>query len=288
MSELPEIVPREVDYELLDFGDGRKLERFGEYVVIRPSPAAEGAMVHAGFQDQWRRPAAEYDLSSKRWIFHRPWPESIAARFDDFRLLLQAKPAGHIGCFPEQQHNWRWLTDCKKPFNAINLFAHTGGATLAMASRGCSVTHLDASKPAIELLRYNQRISGLAAAPIRSIVDDAGKFVAREAKRGRRYGVVVLDPPAYGHDHRGRAWRIERDLWPLMDDLSKLLDPEAAPRRLLLTGHSPQVGPREFRQYILASQLWPKTSDVAVCENNIKAASGKALNAGFSVRLTWD
>ena len=282
-----------VDYRLLDFGDGRKLEQLGDYRIDRPSPAAEGAIRRR--RADWNRVDARYDVAKRRWNFQSPFPDHMAARFDDLLLTLRAAPAGHIGCFPEQATNWQWLRQTSRfdsgsssvtEGDALNLFAHTGGTTLALAATGHRVTHVDASRPSIDACRRNATINRLHDAPIRTIVDDAAKFAARELRRDHRYDTIVLDPPAYGHDPNGKAWRIQRDLWPLMDTLGRLRHDDR-PTRLLWTGHSPDIGPREVLRYLRTSGRWPGVMEAESLPLNLTTADGRMLNAGHALRVIW-
>jgi 23S rRNA (cytosine1962-C5)-methyltransferase len=230
------------DLELLDVGDGRRLERFGDVVVDRPSPSAQGAR---------RLPAAAWRGAALRWADdrwtrgggHEPWPVRIG------RLTLECRPAagGQVGLFPEHARTWGWLeasvraatSALGRPPEVLSLFAYTGGATLALAGAGARVAHVDASRPALAWARRNAERSGLAERHVRWLPDDARAFVRRERRRGRRYDGVVLDPPSYGHGTG--SWRIDDDLPPLLDDLAALLGP--TPALVLLTAHTPGYDP---------------------------------------------
>lgn len=260
-------------YELIDFGDGRKLESLSGYVICRPSPPAVARPRLA--EAHWEAADAVFDASHRRWTFHRPWPEADLDRADlrvlgergsdeglwldagPFRMPLLPKPFGHLGCFPEQLPHWRWLGERLAELAAagitaprcLNLFAHTGGATLAMAAGGAQVTHVDASKPSVTAARRIASVNGLGDAPIRYLVEDAARYVARQLRRGNRFQVIVMDPPSYGHGpRRGKAWRIERDLWPLIDGCLGLLDP--ANWALLISGHARHPDEQEIGQYV--------------------------------------
>ncbi|MEM6472387.1 MAG: class I SAM-dependent methyltransferase, partial [Planctomycetota bacterium] len=212
-------------------------------------------------------------------------------------------PFGHVGVFPEQHGNWQWLQDVKpraepsiKPSarNALNLFAYTGASTLALAKAGFEVVHVDAAKPNVQLARLAAEINGLKDHPIRYLVDDATKFATRELRRGNRYHTIVLDPPAYGHGPGGKAWRLERDVWPLLDYCIQLIE-NKFDYRLLITGHSPQVTaddvidclceqlPRRHgcsRQQVIASTESGRMS--------LMDAQQRRLDAGFFVRTRFN
>ncbi len=231
------------DYELLDAGAGARLERFGDRVVDRPHPAAYGE----------RADPAAWDATTLFYVpgegWHGPHPvEPWTIGIRDLTIELRPTDTGQVGFFPEQGPSWAWLdrvvrqrAEAGTVPSVLNLFAYTGVATLVAARAGAIVTHVDAAKSAVGWARRNAELSGLADRPIRWLVDDVAGFVARELRRGRRYDGVVLDPPSYGHGARGRAWRFEDDLAPLLIDCARLA---GAPNGfVLLTGHTPGFGP---------------------------------------------
>lgn len=252
------------DYELIDYGDGRRLERFGELVLDRPCPAAID--VSKQQPGAWSDAVARYggDRAADGAWKPKPakWADDQACRVPlgadrEMTLGLTPTPAGQVGLFPEQLSNWRWIAertarlvaaDPDQPPRVLNLFAYTGGSTLAAAAGGAAVTHVDASKPSVALARENAERSGLADAPIRWIVEDAVRYCQREVKRGSRYDAVVLDPPSYGHGPKGEAWRLERHLPELLGLCAELV--ERAPRFFLATCHTPGVGPAELSAYL--------------------------------------
>lgn len=272
------------NYQLIDFGDGRKLESIDGYTLDRPSPAADwDAPAKA---DAWQQADAVYQGSA--WTIFRQWPAGLELNAGTFRLAAEAKPFGHIGFFPEQAENWRWLAELatwlpEQNREAMNLFGYTGGSTLALAGAGFRVAHIDASKPSVTRTGENARRSDLGEAAIRYIVEDARRFVAREIRRGRKYSVIVLDPPAYGHGTRGDSWRIQRDLWPLLSDCLSLLTPESA---LLITGHSDVICDSDISDWLRQQQ----PAGLAITEGRCKIpdASGRQLDAGYFVRATWN
>jgi 23S rRNA (cytosine1962-C5)-methyltransferase len=283
-------------YELIDFGHGRKLESLCGYLVDRPSVAASNAEA-ACDRRQWQAADAVYLASEQRWEFRRSWPAEIALRAGPFSLPFRATPFGHIGCFPEQLPHWRWLaeqvsqlatvTDAVAP-RGLNLFAHTGGSTLAMAAAGASVTHLDAAKPSVTAARQAAAQSGLSAAPIRYLVEDAPRYVSRELRRGQCYDLVVLDPPSYGHAPGGKTWRIQRDLWPLVDQSLRLLG--GARSAMLITGHSVDVDQQQVGEYLrrqIGSGRRGSGLQLQMGRSELVDRAGRCLDAGFYVRAAW-
>jgi 23S rRNA (cytosine1962-C5)-methyltransferase len=253
--------PSLADYELLDFGSGRKLERFGEWVLDRPAPGTDGSQKH---RELWKSATARYDGSRTTegdWVPEK-WRvasgELQVELSDDsqFKLLLSPLPSGQVGVFPEQLSNWLWIAkQCAKiakpqaaALRVLNLFAYTGGSTLAAACAGAEVTHVDAAKSMVARARENAEASGLADAPIRWIVEEAVKFCQREIKRGNQYDAVILDPPTYGHGPKGEAWSIKRDLLPLLERCRELTAGRL--KFALLTCHTPGIGPAELSAYL--------------------------------------
>ena len=247
----------EAGYEPIDVGDGRRLERFGPVLVDRPAPGATAPR---------RSPAAWADVVARferdhgvaRWVMVSPLPDPWRFRAEDpgFELELRPASAGQVGVFPEQAALWASIAGAirswragragspERPPEVLSLFAYTGAATLACAAAGASAVHVDASRTAVAWARRNASLSGLAAAPVRWIADDVLAFAEREARRGRRYDAIVLDPPTYGHGSAGRAWRIERDLEPLLDSLAGLLS--QTPAVVALSAHTPELDARRL------------------------------------------
>ena len=201
------------DYELLDSGDGRKLERFGAYTLARPcSQALWRPSLPAS---EWARADASFDREDgNRWHNRAGIPKSWEIETAGIRFRLGGTDFGHLGIFPEQRAQWRWIRETVAAAKAsgrapslLNLFAYSGGSTLAAALGGAEVCHLDASRGMVEWARENARLNGLAAAPVRWIVDDAHKFMQREIRRGRRYDAIVLDPPSLGAAPAARCTR---------------------------------------------------------------------------------
>ncbi len=272
-----------LDYELLDFGDGRKLERFGNVRLDRPSPAADGTPRH---KDLWSSANARFEGAMGRrgtWTQLRPVPDEWSIAYGSLTFQLRLGEFGHIGIFPEQVENWRWLAQQLpgrgRPLQVLNLFAYTGASSLVAAAAGAEVVHVDASRSTVAWARRNAEASQLSAAPIRWIVDDALKFIEREMNRDRQYDAVVLDPPSYGHG-AGKVWKLDRDLPELLEACAALTMME--PIFMLLTCHSPGYGPD-----MLAS-LWREWFPRRTIEADhlyLTAADGRRLHCGAMARL---
>lgn len=233
------------DYGLLDSGQGRKLERYGPYRIIRPEPQC--LWQPRGPDDGWTTADAEFDPSDDdeagRWRFSSPLQERWPLAFDDVRFYGRFTAFRHLAVFPEQASHWRWLAGMLKtkarPLRILNLFGYTGVISLIAAARGCEVTHVDASKKAIGWARDNAALSELSAAPIRWVCEDARRYVQREVRRGTLYDGIILDPPKFGRGPNGEVWRLLTDLPQLLTDCVSLLAPQA--RFLLLNGYAERI-----------------------------------------------
>ncbi len=234
-------------YELLDCGHGWKLERFGCRVIQRPSPAANGNPLLP--VNRWQPDDCIGMAADAAWQHHRPADKTWMIRWRDLELQLAFTPYGHLGLFPEHAWHWAWLQQqCRTASNgrsqpsALNLFAYTGGASLALADAGARVAHVDSSRPSVAWARLNAHHSHLSDHPIRWLVEDALKFCQREVRRGSRYQLIVLDPPAYGHGPDGNRWQLDRHLPMLLECIGDLWADE--PFGFLISGHGDenQVG----------------------------------------------
>lgn len=206
------------DYELLDSGNGRRLERFGKYVLSRPDPQA---VWEVGSPDLWK--SADAEFTNDKWIMKNT-PASWQISYKDLLFYVRPTPFKHTGVFPEQHLNWDFIADkTREDSNVLNLFGYTGIASLIAAKAGAKVTHVDASKSAITWTRENQELSKLADKPIRWILDDALSFVQREIKRGVKYDGIIMDPPAYGHGPKGEVWDFNKDLPKLLNACKQVL-----------------------------------------------------------------
>ncbi len=220
------IADKLTDYTILDTGDGMKLERWGKYTLSRPDPQV---IWEKQRPELWRRVDAQYSRSNSgggHWNFNKELPEKWVFHFQNLNYYVRPTGFKHTGLFPEQSANWEFMMQKlsgKREANILNLFAYTGGATIACASMGARVTHVDAAKSMVAWAKENAAVSGLANAPIRYIVDDCLKFVLREQRRGRKYDGILMDPPSYGRGADGQVWKCEDDLFNLVKETSKLL-----------------------------------------------------------------
>ena len=215
------------DYEVLDTSGGEKLERWGKYVLVRPDPQV---IWNTPKDDPlWRKYDARYARSSTgggKWANLR-LPEHWQVKYRELTFNVKPMNFKHTGVFPEQAANWDFIMEtirgAGRPINALNLFAYTGGATLACAAAGASVCHVDAAKGMVAWAKENAKSSGLEDRPIRWIVDDCAKFVEREIRRGRRYDAIIRDPPSYGRGPSDEIWKLEENLWPFVQLVSQVL-----------------------------------------------------------------
>lgn len=278
---------RTAGYQLLDSGVENKLERVGPYLLVRPSPQAVWSPSLP--KERWQEADALYIRSSTgggKWEFKRRLPEKWEIEYGDFRFDVKPTGFGHLGLFPEQIESWEWISEkvktSKREITVLNLFAYTGGSTLAAASSGASVCHLDASKGVVDWGRENAALSGLSGQSIRWIVDDAQKFIGKEIRRGKRYDAIILDPPSFGRGARGEVWKIENDLTKLLNSCRELLSDD--PLFVLLSCHSPGFTPLVL-QNLLAEMMKNIKGNLSCAEMMItEAESGRPLPCGSYAR----
>ncbi len=279
------------DYELLDFGEGRKLERFASNIFDRPCPQAEADS--RAQQEVWRSPTSKFigdRVGAGTW---RPSPERSLRKPEreiwcnvpiaaGFKMFVHPRPNGQLGIFPEQFISWQWIADrvaaADRTLRVLNLFAYTGGSTLAAAVAGAEVTHIDAAKQAIETAKLN----AADKYPIRWIVEDALKFCRREVRRGNQYDAVILDPPSYGHGPKGESWSIKRDLLPLLDLCGQLT---AEHRQFILcTCHTPGISAADLSAYLSDGIFGHCGQPPKVGTLYLKTADGRKLPSGEFAR----
>jgi len=235
------------DYEVIDTSAGEKLERWGEYTLVRPDPQVIWNTPKS--DRRWKTYDGRYARSNTgggQWSEKR-LPERWQVQYGELTFNVKPMNFKHTGIFPEQAVNWDFsmeqIKKAGRPIQVLNLFAYTGGATLAAAAAGASVCHVDAAKGMVSWARENARSSGLENAPIRWIIDDCAKFVEREIKRGRRYDAIIMDPPSYGRGPSGEIWKLEKDLYPFLQLVTGVLsdDPLFVIINSYTTGLAPSV-----------------------------------------------
>lgn len=275
------------DYEVIDCSKGEKLERWGDYILVRPDPQVIWDTPRK--EKGWHKMNAHYHRSKKgggEWeFFDLPQQWSINYR----NLTFQLKPFSfkHTGLFPEQAANWDWFSELIKkagrPVKVLNLFAYTGGATIAAAAAGASVTHVDASKGMVTWAKENAASSGLADAPIRWIVDDCVKFVEREIRRGNHYDAIIMDPPSYGRGPKGEIWKIEESIHPLVKLCAQLLVDR--PLFFLINSYTTGLQPAVL-SYLIGTELKRFPGKVTADEIGLPVSSnGLTLPCGASGRF---
>lgn len=245
------------DYELIDCSDGERLERWGDVILIRPDPQI---IWSSGKKNPlWRNAHARYHRSNKgggHWEMYKKVPESWRVKFKN--LTFNVKPMGfkHMGVFPEQAVNWDWVQNRihseSRPLSILNLFGYTGCATLAAMEAGAKVCHVDASKGMVNWAKENARSSGIADKPVRWLVDDCVKFVNREIRRGNHYDGIIMDPPSYGRGPGGEVWKIEEELYSLIELCIKVMSDN--PSFLVLNSYTTGLSPAVM-EYLLNMEL---------------------------------
>lgn len=273
------------DYELVDSGDGQKLERFGAYVLRRPCSQAMWRPVKP--DSEWSRADAAFDREDgNRWHNRGNLPKEWNIETAGIKFRLGGTDFGHLGIFPEQRAQWRWIRSrvaaAGRSLKVLNLFAYSGGSTMAAALGGAEVCHLDASKGMVEWARGNARLNGLSEHPIRWIVDDAVKFMRREIRRGRRYDGVILDPPTFGRGALGEMYKIERDLGVTLSLVGELLSEN--PSFVLFSSHTPGLSVTVAENIL--SQVFPG-AELDSGEMLLEGGS-LACPSGIYCRATWN
>ncbi len=280
------------DYEVIDCSRGEKLERWGSYLLVRPDPQVIWDTPKK--EKGWKKMNAHYHRSAKgggEWEFFdlpQEWTISYPLPIQK-TLIFHLKPFSfkHTGLFPEQATNWDWFSkkikNAGRPIKVLNLFAYTGGATLAAAVAGASVTHVDASKGMVTWAKENAAASGLSDAPIRWIVDDCVKFVEREIRRGNHYDAIIMDPPSYGRGPKGEIWKIEESVYPLIKLCAELLSEQ--PLFFLVNSYTTGLQPAVLT-YMIATALERYHGTVSAEEVGLPVSSnGLVLPCGASGRF---
>ena len=221
------------DWGLLDCGDGRKLERYGDIKVVRPEPQAMWSPERRDWDPDATFVPGSDEEGGGRWVQHRAVPRQWELGRDGVKFNASLTPFRHLGFFPDMAPQWDWMRARAADADVLNLFGYTGVGSLLLSEAGARLVHVDASKKSVEQAKENARLSGMEQRPVRWIVDDAAKFNAREVRRGRRYDGILLDPPKFGRGPDGEVWRLEEHLAPLLADCRRLLDENS--RFLVLT-----------------------------------------------------
>ncbi len=275
------------DYRVLDCSRGEKVERWGEYILVRPDPQVIWDTPKKS--KAWKKKNAHYHRSSKgggEWEFF-DLPEQWSINYRDLTFQLKPFNFKHTGLFPEQAVNWDWFSEkikkANRPIKVLNLFAYTGGATLAAAAAGAQVTHVDASKGMVNWAKENAVSSGLKDAPIRWLVDDCVKFVEREIRRGHHYDAIIMDPPSYGRGPKGEIWKIEECIYDLIKLCTQILVPN--PLFFLVNSYTTGLQPAVLK-YMITTALSDFPGTVTADEIGLPVhSSGLVLPCGASGRF---
>ena len=234
------------DYELIDTGDGDRLERWGDIILRRPDPQIIWPI--ANESGIWGKAAARYYRSSTgggQWETKKPLPDKWVISYANLSFYIKPTGFKHTGLFPEQAVNWRWMMDkiasAGRKVKVLNLFAYTGGATVACAAAGAEVCHVDASKGVVQWAKENLHLSGFGDRPVRFITDDVFKFVQREQRRGNKYDAIIMDPPSYGRGPGGETWKLETSLFPFIEFCTGILSEK--PLFFLLNSYTTGLSP---------------------------------------------
>ena len=275
------------DYEVIDCSKGEKLERWGNYLLVRPDPQVIWDTPKK--EKGWKKMNAHYHRSKKggcEWEFF-DLPQQWSINYGSLTFQLKPFSFKHTGLFPEQAVNWDWFSEkirhAGRPIKVLNLFAYTGGATIAAAAAGASVTHVDASKGMVTWAKENAASSGLSDAPIRWIVDDCVKFVEREIRRGKKYDAIIMDPPSYGRGPKGEIWKIEEAIYPLVQLCAQLLTDR--PLFFLINSYTTGLQPAVL-SYMISTALSSFDGTVVADEIGLRVSSnGLVLPCGASGRF---
>lgn len=277
------------DYEVIDTSSGEKLERWGDYMLVRPDPQViwKTDKKHFG----WKKWNGHYHRSSKgggEWEF-RNLPEEWTINYNELTYNLKPFSFKHTGLFPEQAANWDWFSslirEANREIKVLNLFAYTGGATVSAAKAGAKVTHVDAAKGMVAWAKENAASSGLSDAPIRYLVDDCVKFVEREIRRGNKYDGIIMDPPSYGRGPKGEIWKIEDSVFPFIELTSKLLSDN--PLFFLINSYTTGLQPAvlSYMLHTVLDPIHPGTIEANEIGLPVKS-NGLVLPCGASGRWT--
>ena len=276
------------DYEVLDTGDGEKLERWKDIILRRPDPQAIWPKQKP---EMWNRADAHYHRSAKgggEWEFFRKLPDRWTISYGELKFYVRPTGFKHTGLFPEQAVNWDWMAGlikkANRPVRVLNLFGYTGGATLACAAAGAKVTHVDAAKGMVQWAGENRQLAGLDETSFRWIIDDALKFVQREARRGNVYEGILMDPPSYGRGPGGEVWKLENELFGLVDACEKVLAQDAL--FMLINSYTTGLQPAVLNNMLTMTVAKTRAGKVTADEIVLPVTAGGVLPCGASGR--WE
>ncbi len=276
------------DYEVLDTGDGEKLERWRDILLRRPDPQAIWPRQKP---EIWNRADAHYHRSQKgggEWEFFRKLPDRWTVRYGALEFYVRPTGFKHTGLFPEQAVNWDWMAaliqKAGRPIRVLNLFGYTGGATIACAQAGAKVTHVDAAKGMVQWAGENRWLTGVDETSVRWIVDDAIKFVQREARRGNVYEGILMDPPSYGRGPGGEVWKLENELYPLVTACERVLARDAL--FMLINSYTTGLQPAVLHNMLTMTVARTRGGKVAADEIVLPVTAGGVLPCGASGR--WE
>ncbi len=275
-------------YELIDSASGEKLERWGSYILRRPDPQAVWTQQCSELWDQAHATYYRSNSGGGHWEYNVRLPERWAVDFNGLTFNIRPMNFKHTGLFPEQAVNWLWFSElirsAKKPVRVLNLFAYTGGATVAALAAGAEVVHVDAAKGMVSWAKENVLSSGLAGAPVRYIVDDVMKFVGREQRRGKYYDAVIMDPPSYGRGPSGEVWKVENELYPLVCECVKLLTD--TPLFFLINSYTTGFSPSVLKN-VLALTVGAKFSGSITADEIGLPMTAKGLTLPCGISGRW-
>lgn len=277
------------DYEVLDTGDGEKLERWGDVILRRPDPQTIWPKANPAL---WKQAQAHYHRSERgggEWEFLKKLPEKWEIRHGDLRFWVRPTGFKHTGLFPEQAANWMWMSDLiknsgRKDVKVLNLFGYTGGATLACAAAGAHVTHVDAAKGMVQWGKENRELSQLPETSFRWIVEDALRFVQREIRRGNTYDGILMDPPSYGRGPGGEVWKLENELFGLVEACEKVLAKDAL--FMLINSYTTGLQPAVLNNMLTMTVAKTRAGKVTADEIVLPVTAGGVLPCGASGR--WE
>jgi 23S rRNA (cytosine1962-C5)-methyltransferase len=282
------------DYELIDTSDGERLERWGKYILVRPDPQI--IWKDCATSPLWRKADGIYRRSHTgggAWVKNDLPAQWQIGYGEDLRFVLRPMGFKHTGLFPEQAANWDWFSglirkakaeDPNRQIKVLNLFAYTGGATMAAAKAGAAVVHVDAAKGIVAQAKENAQLCGLAEAPIRYIVDDCKKFVEREIRRGNKYDGIIMDPPSYGRGPGGEVWKLENELFGLVEACEKVLAKDAL--FMLINSYTTGLQPAVLNNMLTMTVAKTRTGKVTADEIVLPVTAGGVLPCGASGR--WE